>query len=315
VSIGFAYGLALLLNGNDREGWIWYECRRNVTPMRWNYERRRNLPQWQPGMDLAGRRVLLTTEQGTGDVIQYVRYAPMLAARGVFVVLELPFVLHRLFDAMPGVERVIGLEDPAGDCEMACPLLSLPLIFETDADTIPAEISYAHVPEDCIARWGAWLGAPDGRRRIGLVCSGDIRHPHDRRRSMPLARLAPLLRVRSCRFVLLQTDLRAADATARESMPGLRFPGVALGDFADTAGLISQLDLVITVDTSVAHLAGALGAPVWVMLPFSPDYRWRLGRSDSPWYPTMRLYRQPVAGDWDSVIEAVRNDLTRLKGT
>jgi hypothetical protein len=117
--------------------------------------------------------------------------------------------------------------------------------------------------------------------------------------------------MRDCRFVLLQTDLREADAATRATLPGLRFPGVALGDFADTAGLIANLNLVVSIDTSVAHLAGALGAPTRLLLPFSPDYRWQLGRSDSPWYPSLQLYRQPAAGDWDTVIEAVRQDLDR----
>lgn len=308
ANIGFAYSLALLLAGNARDGWRYYENRRAVDPMRWNYDRRPALPQWHPGTDLAGKRVLLMAEQGTGDIIQYVRYAPVLAARGARVVLELPATLHRLFDTMPGVEQVITLDDPDPACDIACPLLSLPLICD---GMIPADIPYARVPEDCVARWGAWLGPPDGRRRIGLVCSGDSRHPHDRLRSIPLARFAPLLGMRDCRFVLLQTDLREADAATRATLPGLRFPGVALGDFADTAGLIANLNLVVSIDTSVAHLAGALGAPTRLLLPFSPDYRWQLGRSDSPWYPSLQLYRQPAAGDWDTVIEAVRQDLDR----
>ncbi len=305
ANLAFACALALLLDGQDAAGWQLYEARRRVDPMRWNYERRTAPPLWTPDVSLHRRRVLLTAEQGAGDMIQALRYVPRLAACADSVVLELPAALHRLARDLPGVAGCIDLGEPAPACDIACPLLSLPLLFGTGADSIPAPIPYLAPPEDAAARWAAWWGPDGGGRRIGIVCSGDPRHPYDRMRSIPLSRLAPLRRHREARFVLVQTDLRPTDAEARDAWRGLRFPSVALADFADTAGLLAQLDLVITVDTAVAHLAGAMGKPAWVLLAHCPDWRWRLERTDSPWYPTLRLFRQPAPGDWDAVIAAV----------
>ena len=305
--IGFAYALALLLNGDLTPGWRHYEARLRVGPMRWNYDRRHDLPHWEPGIPLTGKRVLLMSEQGMGDIVHYARYFELLSASGVSVVPELPNSLRPLF-AMP----TIGLDDPTpADCDLAMPLLSAPLVLGTTLETIPARIPYIHIPEDRLTRWRSWVGERASGQRIGVVCCGDARHPHDRLRSIPLVRLAPLLSMPDREFVLVQNDLRDGDKDVRQSMPHLRYPGTALEDFADTAALMAQCDLIITVDTSSAHIAGALGLPVWLMLPYSPDYRWLLGRSDSPWYPTMRLYRQPSLGDWDAVIETVMRDLSR----
>lgn len=310
-NVQFAYGLALLLNGDFTAGWHYHEGRRQVGPMRWNYDRHTELPQWREGMALDGHRVLLMAEQGMGDCIQYVRFARLLAERGVDVVVEAPLPLLRLFQATPDLPPVSPMNEPVQGCDLACPLLSVPLALGTELDTIPATVPYLSVPEEALARWAAWLGPSGGMRRIGIVCSGNERHPHDIMRSIPLARLAPLLSVPGCRFVLVQTDLRDSDRTAREGFAGLRFPGLALGDYADTGALLSHLDLLITVDTSTAHLAGALGLPVWIMLSHAPDYRWLLQRDDSPWYPSMRLFRQGSPGDWDGVIETIRRELTR----
>jgi tetratricopeptide (TPR) repeat protein len=309
---GFAYALALLLGGDFAEGWEHFEARRNVGPLRWNYQRRPELPQWQPGVALDGKRVLLMTEQGAGDVIQFVRYAPLLAAHGAHVVLELPRELHGVFARMPGVARIVGLEDAVQDCDIACPLLSLPLYFGTTLDSIPAAVPYAEVLPDRMKQWRAWLGPARGRR-VGLVCSGRTEHPMDRNRSVPLALLAPILAVRGCEFVLVQQQVRERDLPALAATPHVRWAGPEIHDFSDTAALLGELDLLVTVDTSVAHLAGALARPVWLMLPFAPDFRWLLGRGDSTWYPTMRLYRQPKRGDWESVIAAIQRDLHALR--
>ncbi len=309
---GYAYALALLTAGAFEEGWKYHECRRQVDQMRWNYDRRPELPQWRDGMVLDGRRVLLLTEQGAGDMLQFARYARMLAERGAHVVLEARRPLQRLFDGMAGVARVVGPDDPVTDCDVACPVMSLPFLFGTTLDTIPPPVADLTVPEELLGRWGNWLGPAGKRRRVGIVCSGDSRHPNDAARSIPLGQLAPILSLRDHAFTLLQTELRPADRAVRDRLPGLRFPGVALTDYADTAALILQLDLIVTVDTSVAHLAGTLGKPVWLMLPHAADYRWMLGRSDTPWYPSVTLYRQNRAGDWDAVIETVRRDITRL---
>ena len=309
---GYAYGLALLTAGVFAEGWKYHECRRQVDRMRWNYDRRPELPQWRDGMALDGGRVLLLTEQGAGDMLQFVRYAPKLAERGVHVVLEARRPLQRLFEGIPGVARVVGPDDPVSDCDLACPLMSLPRLFGTDLDTIPPPVADLNVPEELMGRWSNWLGPTGKRRRVGLVCSGDPRHPNDTARSVPLEQLAPILALRDHIFTLVQTELRPADRIVRDRLPALRVPGAALTDYADTAALILQLDLIVTVDTSVAHLAGTLGKPVWLMLPYAADYRWMLGRADTPWYPSATLYRQPRSGDWDMVIEAIRRDMTRL---
>jgi Flp pilus assembly protein TadD len=293
----FALSLALLLNGEFSEGWRRFEARRETTTMVANYQRRLDVPRCRP-QDLlslpAGRTVLLLAEQGLGDTIQYVRYAPTLVQRGLRVIVEAPPELHTLLGSMPGM-TIIGPDDPTPDCNAACFLLSLPLAFATDLASIPAAVPYLHTSAQ-----------RSDARRIGLVVSGDPAHPHDRHRSIPLSRLTPLLTTPGFNFVIAQRDIREADRAVMQAH-GIAAP--PLHDFADTAALLSQLDLLITIDTSVAHLAGALGLPVWLMLRFSPDYRWLLGRADSPWYPTMRLYRQPKPGDWDSVIEAIRHDL------
>ena len=336
ANTAFAYALALLLDGDFAAGWRHFEARREAGPLRWNYQRRPALKQWQPGMPLEGKRVLLMAEQGAGDIIQFVRYAPLLAALGTEVVLELPREMHAVFADLPGIARTIGLEDPDPECDVACPLLSLPLYSATVSDTIPQAVPYATVPPVRMHSWRARLGPLPGRsgaigpsgtcglggpsgpgglaraggqRHIGLVCSGRPEHPHDRNRSIPLARLAPIFGAPGCDFVLVQQQLRERDQAALAATPTLRWPGAQIRDFADTAALLTELDLLISVDTSVAHLAGALARPVWTLLPYAPDYRWLLGRSDSPWYPTMRLYRQPSRGDWDAVIAAVRRDL------
>ncbi len=306
ADIGFAYSLSLLLAGDFAEGWRWHECRRRVAGLRWNYDRHAALPQWRDGMDLAGRRVLVMAEQGRGDMIQFTRFIPALARIAASVVLELPRDLHPVFEGTPGLTRLIDRDAAAADCDIACPLLSLPRALGLADDAFPAPIAAAR--EDHVAQWAAWIGAPDGRRRIGLVVSGDARHPHDVRRSIPLALLRPILSLPH-RFVLVQTEMRDADRDTRDTrdtLDGLRFPGAALTDFGDTAGLLANLDLLISVDTAAAHLAGSLGVPTWLLLAHAPDHRWLLGREDSPWYPSMRLFRQAEPGGWAGVVERIR---------
>ena len=300
---GFAYSLCLLLSGNDAEGWRRFEHRRRVEPLRRDHERRPDLPQWRPGVDLTGRRVLLTAEQGSGDLIHYARFAPILAGKAAAVVLEMPWPLAGLFRTLPGIERVIGLEETAHGCDIACPLLSLPLLLGADFGVAPP---YIEPPVERLARWGAWLDRSPPGRRIGLVCHGDPRHPRDRDRSIALAALTPLLDMQDVSFVLVQTEIRETDRAAFEAADNVRCPAAALTDYADTAALLSGLDLLISVDTSVAHLAGAMGLPVWTLLPYCPDYRWRLGCDDSAWYPSMRLFRQEQPAAWGPVIERVR---------
>jgi ADP-heptose:LPS heptosyltransferase len=197
---------------------------------------------------------------------------------------------------------------PPFDC--FCPLLSLGLAFGTTLDTIPAQAAYLRAPAAAIERWQARLGKTQ-RPRIGLAWSGSSLHANDRHRSIPLATLARIMSPYA-KFVSLQKEVRSADAATLAQLPAILDAGPTIEDFADTAGLIANLDVVITVDTSIAHLAGALGKPVWVLLPFNPDWRWLLERSDSPWYPSARLFRQPAPGDWDSVIADVADALGTL---
>ena len=303
---GFAYAVTLLLSGDLAEGWRHFESRRTMAA--WHYDRRHELPHWQEGVSIQDRHLLLMAEQGIGDVIQFARYATLLCSNGIAVTLEVPPALLPLFQSMPGPRAVITPDQPASGCDLACPLMSLPLLCGTTPDTIPPNLPQPRIPRERIAMWQDWLGATRGRR-IGLVCSGDPRNPTDATRRVPFAELTPLLSLPNHRFVLLQQEIRDTDTAAIDAAPDLLQPRSLLRDFADTAAIISQLDLVIAADTGVAHLAATLGLPVWLLLPYRPDWRWMLHRRDSPWYPTMTLYRQPTRGTWAELVQAVRRDL------
>lgn len=293
------FGLAwtLLLNGDFEPGWREYEWR-------WRRDAQHGArefaqPRWD-GTPLNGRTILLHHEQGFGDTIQFVRYASWVAARGGRVMLECPPELIRLLRGAPGVERVVALGTPLPAFDVHCPLLSLPLAFGTTLDSIPASVPYVSAPAELIAKWSQRI-APAGRRlNVGLAWAGRPTYGNDRNRSLPASAFARLGSVEGCAFHSLAK-------TPAVAIPGLQISdhSADLDDFADTAALIANLDLVISVDTAVAHLAGALGKPVWLLLPIAPDWRWMLHRDDSPWYPTMRLFRQARWGDWDGVIERV----------
>jgi len=286
-----------LLRGDLAAGWQKYEARWHIgdLPPRGFVQ-----PQWR-GEPLAGRKILLHAEQGFGDSIQFLRYVPHVVARGGTVILEIQKPLVPLAARIPGI-TVIARGEPLPALEMQCPLLSLPLAFETSLDRIPAETPYLTAPPDRIAHWRARLGPGF---KVGIAWAGSPVHRNDRSRSIPIDRLAPLFEIASARWFSLQVGPRAADLAG---LPQAAITDLAaeLVDFGETAAAIAALDLVITADTAVAHLAGALGRPVWVMLPLAPDWRWLLGRDDSPWYPSMRLFRQPRVDDWDSVVAAVR---------
>jgi tetratricopeptide (TPR) repeat protein len=273
---------------------------------RWGF-RRLPQPLWLGDAALSGKTILLYPEQGMGDAIQFVRYAALLAERGAQVVLELPPALAPLLTAVPGVATVVAHGEALPRFNVHAPLCCLPAAFATTLETIPRTTPYLAVPAAKRAQWRAVL--PSGRKRVGLVWAGDAKHGNDRHRSMPLAALRPLLELTGFRFVALQKALRPGDATLLEAMPDVLHIGDRLADFSDTAAIIAELDLVITVDTAVAHLAGALGKPVWILLPFSPDWRWLLDRDDSPWYPTARLFRQSIIGDWANPVDRIRQAL------
>jgi tetratricopeptide (TPR) repeat protein len=301
----FAMSLAVLLKGEIEEGFRLFEHRRKMPGMAMNFERRPAIPVWRAGDSLAGKRVLVTAEQGAGDIIQTARFVPALAQQASAVLFEAPWPMKGLFEALPGVERVVSLEETVSDCDVSIPVMSLPLLLGGNAGAVPP---YLTPLEERVWRWEAWLDRASPGRRIGLVFSGDSKHPRDRERSVTLETYRPLLSL-DASFVVVQPWMSDADWDEMDDADNVRFPGAALTDWADTAALMSLLDLVITVDTAAAHLAGALGRPVWTLLPYCPDWRWLLGRPDSPWYPSMRLYRQDRRGDWESVIRRVREDL------
>ena len=265
-------------------------------------------PLWLGAEEIAGHVLLLHNEQGLGDAIQFCRYVPWLVARGARVVLEINSPLYPLLSAMPGVTQCIRRGETLPDFGFHCPLSSLPLAFDTRPDTIPAVTPYLAVPEGA-RDWSSWLGE---RRlpRIGLVWSGNPSHLNDHNRSIALQALAPLLEVEA-QFVSLQKQPRVDDQ-ARLGERNILDAAPFLESFADTASLVAQLDLVISVDTSVAHLAGALGKPVWILLPHVADWRWLTDRADSPWYPTARLFRQQADRAWSPLVTELRDTLERF---
>ena len=294
----------LLLTGDFAKGWPAYEWRRKLPS--W-VERGFTQPEWS-GEDIAGKRLLLHAEQGFGDTIQFARYAGLAAMRGADVVLEVQPSLAPLLGGLFGVEVVAAGRDRLPPFDLHCPLLSLPHVFATTTATIPGGVPYIVAPADRIAAWASRL--PTDGLRVGLAWSGHPDNARDHERSIPFARLAPLIDIPGTRFVSLQKDVRAADSDDFQRSRNLIDLLGELRDFADTAAIIAQLDLVITVDTAVAHLAGAMGKPVWVLLPRVPDFRWLLDRTTSPWYPSARLFRKGQLDTWDAVIAGVARELT-----
>jgi len=272
---------------------------------RWQLQRRRifTQPQWM-GEPLNGARILLYAEQGLGDALQFIRYLPLVRAAGGRVILEVQPQLRRLLSGMDGIEEMISVGEPQPPFDWHCPLLSLPLAFGTEIETIPNTVPYLTVPREA-AEKHAHFRWPKTGLRIGVVWAGRPEHLRDRYRSIPLPLLAPVFQRNGAHFFSLQLGSAAAELSVEGAGKALIDLSGAIGDMADTAALIEHLDLLITVDTAVAHLAGALGKQVWVMLPLVPDWRWLADREDSPWYPTMRLFRQIALEDWMPVVEAL----------
>jgi tetratricopeptide (TPR) repeat protein len=297
-----------LLLGDFDPGWEEFEWRWRVpefAPWRRDFA----APLWLGEEPLAGKTILLHAEQGFGDAIQFVRYAPLVAARGAKVILEVPPPLTALCSGIAGVALVIGRGEKLPEFDCHCPLLSLPLAFKTGLETIPAGAAYLSASEDRVIKWRQRLPEPR-KRRIGIAWAGNPAFKGDHTRSIGLTRLLPLLSVTGVEFLSLQRDLREGDRDILRNNSHVMQMGDAMEDFGDTAAIMASLDLVISSDTAVAHLAGALGKPVWVLLQYVADWRWLLGRSDSPWYPTARLFRQPEIGDWESVIRQVERELS-----
>ncbi len=298
--------LCRLLMGDFASGWRKYEWRWRDMQLE-PFKRTFGQPLWLGKAPLAGKTILLHAEQGLGDTIQFARYATYAAKRGANVVMEVPPALLSLLTRLEGVSHLVGCGEPLPPFDYHCPLLSLPLAFDTRLDSVPAAVPYLCNEPERVAAWRLRLG-DDGRPRVGLVWSGSVTHKNDRNRSIPLQALLPLLEAKA-QFVSLQKDVRPADQAVLRERGDIQHIGEQLEDFADTAAVIGSIDLLITVDTAVAHLAGALGKPVWILLPLTPDWRWLLDRDDSPWYPTARLLRQRKIGEWAPVIERAARDL------
>lgn len=293
-----------LLEGKLETGWKDYEIR-YARPQ--SAPRRFPGPLWR-GESLNGARILLHSEQGLGDTLQFLRYVPLVQAAGGAVILDVQAPVRRLAEGMAGV-TLRAEDDAMPEYAWQCPLMGLPLAFGTTLATVPREVPYLTVPQPVLEAANV-LEWPQDALRVGLVWSGNPEHKEDRYRSVSLAQLEPVLRVKGVRFFSLQLGTPATQQSEMGSP--ITDLGGAIQDFADTAALVTHLDLVITVDTAVAHLAGALAKPVWVLLPFAPDWRWLTERADSPWYPTMRLFRPPAILAWEPVLGRVRRELEEM---
>jgi hypothetical protein len=302
--------LVRLRLGDFAAGWRGYEWRWRKAD--WAKSRRNfSAPVWLGREPIGGKTVLLHAEQGFGDTMQFIRYAPLVAARGARLVLECQAELVALLRGVEGVAEVLARGAALPDFDMHCPLMSLPLAFGTVVETIPNAVPYITPPLPYLDRWVQRIGAIPSPR-IGLVWAGNPTHYNDRNRSIALHALGPLLSINGLQFVSLQKPATAADVARLRQSGNVTHIGDELADFADTAAAIAMLDLVIAVDTAAAHLAAAMGKVVALLLPFSADFRWLLGRSDSPWYPTMRLFRQTTPGDWSDPVERLRRELAEV---
>jgi Tfp pilus assembly protein PilF len=304
-----ALGQNLLAMGDFEPGWKEYEWR-NLTEAGKGTLPKITSAVWN-GMRIPNGRLLMVGDQGYGDTIQFARYIPLIADRCQELVLGCSAEMGPLLSTIPGVKQYYSRWTDVPGHAAHCRLSSVPHLVHTTLETIPAQVPYLFADPSRIAAWRGRLDAmlPHGVRRVGLAWTGRPTHPNDRRRSIPLARLTPLAAAGRASFVSLQKPMPPADLPAVAQFPGFTDLSADLADFGETAAVIANLDLVITVDTAIGHLAGAMAKPVWIMLPKASDWRWLLERSDSPWYPTARLFRQQTPGAWDPVIAAVTGTL------
>jgi len=294
--------MALLARGDWAEGWQEYEWRWKTERLQ-KFKRPFTQPQWR-GEAASGKTLLIHAEQGYGDTLQFCRYAALATKAGLKVILEVQKPLVRLLNQSSSIE-IHAFGDDLPTFDLHCPMLSLPLAFQTTLTTIPHQPSYLKAQKEDIKTWETRLKAvPNKGLKIGLAWSGSTTTESHEQRSFAPEQWAPLLKLTDCHFVSLQKD-----APTAPSELGMTDFMAEMHDFADTAGLIANLDLVITADTAIVHLAGALGKPVWLIDRFDPDWRWLLGRNDSPWYPSLRIYRQATPGDWCSVMQNITHDL------
>lgn len=298
----FNRAILKLLRGDLENGWKEFEWRWKTAKFA-PHRRISTRPPWTGKQPLRDKSILIYHEQGYGDTLQFCRYVPLLAELGAKVILEVQPPLKSLLSELPGAHQVIASGEPVPDYEFHCSLFSLPLAFNTQLETIPNPAKYIQAPAGLVSEWSKQLKHA-GTKRIGIAWAGSRTNINDRNRSLPLEMLLPLVRL-PITLVSLQKDLKAQDRAFLDAQPNILRFEEQLRDFSDTAALIESLDLVITVDTSVAHLAAAMGKPVWILLAYAPDFRWLLDRSDSPWYPTAKIFRQPEIGNWTAVISEV----------
>ncbi|MDR3441041.1 tetratricopeptide repeat-containing glycosyltransferase family protein [Telmatospirillum sp.] len=309
----FALGQVLLMQGDYEAGWPEYSWRWSLPDYAWlsKIHGQFQQPLWT-GERLDGKTILIYAEQGMGDAIQYARYLPKVLGRGGRIVLAVHPPLKKLFAAIPGIAAVVGLDEtPLPPFDVHCPLLGLPQVFGTRQETIPAQVPYLQADPAETERWKKRIGG-DGLK-VGIVWAGNPTQRGDRWRSPRLASMAPLFNVPGVRFVALQMGPGRADLETNPLPANVLDLGPEITDFADTAAIMAGLDLVITSCTAPLHLAGALGVPTWAVIPFAPHFLWQLDRSDSPWYPTLHLYRQTKPGrDWSVPIGRVVTDLSAM---
>lgn len=302
--------LALLLIGNFREGLKEYEWRwetEYLASSRRNFQQ----PLWD-GSDIKGRTILLHAEQGLGDTIQFIRYAPLVAQRGPRIIFECYKELTSLLLGLDGIELFVTRGEELPEFDVHCPLLSLPLVFNTTIETVPAKVPYLKSDPLLMKRWKNRMQHDNSRCKVGIAWAGNPGFKQNRYRNCPLENFSPLVQLHDVTLYSLQKGEEAKQTkNIPKDMKLIDYTDEFI-DFSETAAFVENLDLVISVDTAVAHLAGALGKPVWTLLPFSPEWRWLLNRENSPWYPTMRLFRQSSLGDWKSLMVKVLNEIEAI---
>jgi tetratricopeptide (TPR) repeat protein len=307
----FNKSVLFLSMGRYCEGWSLYEWRLRQDEKKDFYYVFRKAA-WRGEGDIAGRKLLIHAEQGFGDFIQFCRYLPRLHRLGAELIVEVPKRLMNFVSTLDCPMSLVEKGKPLPDFDAYCPMMSLPYAFKTTAETVPAKTPYLFGDAKKVRRWQDRLGRKV-KPRIGLAWSGSKTNVDDLNRSIPLEDLLPLVELPSVEWHSLQKEYRQPDLEILRRHPEIRQHQDEFDDFSDTAALVECLDLVISVDTSVAHVAGAMGKPLWLLLSYAADWRWIRGRTDSPWYPTAKLYRQPKRDDWQSVIAAVGADLVRFK--
>jgi tetratricopeptide (TPR) repeat protein len=305
----FNEGFNRLLLGDMESGWKEYEWRWEGTQLR-SFKRDFVQPQWSCGTDISKKTILIHAEQGLGDTIMCCRYVPMVAALGAEVIVEVQPPLKSLLQNLDGISTLIAKGEPIPNFDVQCPIMSLPWAFKTTLENIPAQIPYLSASENVVENWRSKLSGSG--MKIGIAWAGNPNFFRDCDRSILLKNILPILQIKGARFFCLQKDLRDGDSNILDTNYEIVRLDREIHDFQDTAAIITLLDLVISSDTSVVNLAGAIGTPFWVLLPFNPDWRWLLDRDDSPWYPAARLFRQKKSSDWTTVVAEVCTELNKL---